>query len=165
MKIYLIIVYAIFYFVAPAQSIASAGSAASPLSILDSKEDDYCTKKSQVDADISHYHDCLNKELTQPMKLLGEKYEEKIKEIRFSEDYNLYDSIGSDRKSLRPEIESSYKNVHKTWVAYRDSYCKNIVSGNITGDGAFVGFIACTINMNKRRFEEINLMYNPASAW
>ncbi|QKJ87117.1 hypothetical protein PMPD1_2171 [Paramixta manurensis] len=165
MKFFLIVSYIALTFSAPSKSFASEVEAGSPASILDSKEDDFCIKASQTDGGMSHYHDCLNNALSKSNKKLTEKYEEKLKEITYSKDYDFYDSINSDRKSLRPKIEASYKNEQKTWIIYRESYCKNIVSGNITGDSAFVGYISCTINMNKRRVEEINLMYNPASTW
>lgn len=165
MKNFLIVIYVISTLAAPSVSTATEESIGHRASILDSREDDFCAKKSQSDEDISHYHECLNNELNKSNKELNNKYEEKLKEIRSSKDYDFYDSIDSDRKSLRIKIESSYKNEQKIWVSYRNSYCRNIVSGDVTGDAAFVGYIACTINMNKRRIEEINLMYNPASIW
>ena len=134
-------------------------------SILDSKEDSFCVNKTQSANDPTRYHDCLAAELHKSNKKLNDKFQKNIKDIEISKDHEFYNSTASDRKSLRPAIEASFRHQQKIWIDYRNSYCESIVSGEITGDGAFVGNIACTINMNKRRIEEIDLMYNPAAAW
>lgn len=144
--------------------LAIATVSKSQPSIIDSQENESCMKETQGSDNI-RYHDCLNKALLTSEGTLQKKYEKKMEEIKTSSDYDFYDSISDDRKSLRPEIEKSFKNEQVTWIKYRDSYCKNIVSGDITGDSAFVGNISCVINMNKRRIEEISLMYNPAPKW
>ena len=136
-----------------------------PLSILNSKEDDLCISKTQSVNDPTRYHDCLTAALQISKKKLDSRIKNKIKEIQTSKDYDFYNSTAPNRKSLRPAIEASFRHQQEVWIEYRNSYCKTIVSGDITGDGAFVGNIACTINMNKRRVEEIDLMYNPAADW
>ena len=134
-------------------------------SILDSKEDVLCVNKTQSANDPTRYHDCLTAELHKSDKKLNDMFQKKIKEIKTSKNYDFYNSVASDRKSLRPAIEAAFRHQQQIWIDYRNSYCESIVSGEITGDGAFVGNVACTINMNKRRVEEIDLMYNPAAAW
>ena len=144
--------------------LAMGSVAESKNSIIESHENESCMKETQGGDNI-RYHNCLNNELLKSEGYLHKKYEQKLEEIRISSNYDFYDSISDDRKSLRPKIEKSYKAEQEIWITYRDSYCKNIVSGDITGDSAFVGNISCIINMNKRRIEEINLMYNPPSTW
>lgn len=144
--------------------LAMATVSESQTSILDSQENENCMNKTQGGDNIK-YHECLNSELLKSSRALRSKYDKKLEEIRTSSDYDFYDGINDTRKSLRPKIERSYKTEQATWITYRDSYCKNIVSGELAGDSAFVGNVSCIINMNKRRIEEINLMYNPASAW
>jgi|GEM_PF-1247256 len=158
--IFLIVFYTAVQCFAHASEIESE-----PPSIITSKEDSQCIKKSQSVENAINYHDCLINQLHQSNKNLEDQYKRKVDEIRNSTDYEKYDRVTADRKSLRPAIETAFIHEQQLWIAYRNSYCNNVVAGDITGDYAFVGNISCTINMNKRRIEEINLMYTPATDW
>jgi len=127
----------------------------------------YVEMKSQNDYQDNddYYHQCVKRVGEKSEKILQLEYQKKLKEITSSDNYELYDSPGAEKQSLRPRIISHFINEQKIWQTYRDSYCQNVILGAVVGDSAFVGSIACTINMNARRVEEIHLMYTPDSSW
>lgn len=116
------------------------------------------TSNDEVKACIDKYgeenSECLGEIDKKSTDALNKTYAARLKEME-NFDYTEWWMGDEDRKKRMIEI---FKRSHAEWLKYRDDYC------NVAATGAqgthFLGnaSVGCTINMNKRRIKEIQML-------
>lgn len=121
-----------------------------PLSIVESEDVNMCTEKSST-----LDNECLSSVNERIEKELNAEYQEKLTAIS-TYDYSQW---WMGNIAQREGMKASFIRSQALWLKYRQEYCKAASAGAEGVDGYGALALSCSVNMAKRRIEEIRLVH------
>ncbi|EOC0000220.1 lysozyme inhibitor LprI family protein [Cronobacter turicensis] len=116
------------------------------------------TSDNAVDQCLDKYYEfsseCLEDLNEKTEAELKKAYETKLKALE-RVDYTKWWMGDEDRKKRMIE---AFRKSQRDWLTYRDSYCEVATIGEQETHFIGAAWTGCTINMNKRRINEIELI-------
>ncbi|MDI7385985.1 lysozyme inhibitor LprI family protein [Cronobacter dublinensis] len=116
------------------------------------------TADNAVDQCLDKYYEfsseCLEDLNDKTEAELKKAYETKLKSLA-RVDYTKWWMGDEDRKKRMIE---AFRKSQRDWLTYRDSYCEVATIGKQETHFIGAAWTGCTINMNKRRIKEIQLI-------
>ncbi|EOU9561992.1 lysozyme inhibitor LprI family protein [Cronobacter dublinensis] len=116
------------------------------------------TADNAVDQCLDKYYEfsseCLEDLNDKTEAELKKAYETKLKALE-RVDYTKWWMGDEDRKKRMIE---AFRKSQRDWLTYRDSYCEVATIGEQETHFIGAAWTGCTINMNKRRIKEIQLI-------
>ncbi|ALB53921.1 lysozyme inhibitor LprI family protein [Cronobacter universalis] len=116
------------------------------------------TADNAVDQCLDRYYEfsseCLEDLNEKTEAELKKAYETKLKALE-RVDYTKWWMGDEDRKKRMIE---AFRKSQRGWLTYRDSYCEVATIGEQETHFIGAAWTGCTINMNKRRIKEIQLI-------
>ncbi|WP_105664281.1 lysozyme inhibitor LprI family protein [Cronobacter dublinensis] len=116
------------------------------------------TADNAVDQCLDKYYEfsseCLEDLNEKTEAELKKAYETKLKSLE-RVDYTKWWMGDEDRKKRMIE---AFRKSQRDWLTYRDSYCEVATIGEQETHFIGAAWTGCTINMNKRRIKEIQLI-------
>ncbi|EGT5682242.1 lysozyme inhibitor LprI family protein [Cronobacter turicensis] len=116
------------------------------------------TSDNAVDQCLDKYYEfsseCLEDLNEKTEAELKKAYETKLKALE-RVDYTKWWMGDEDRKKRMIE---AFRKSQRDWLTYRDSYCEVATIGEQETHFIGAAWTGCTINMNKRRIKEIQLI-------